>query len=365
MLVLLSKWLAHWFGPARLLNSYLVLIGLGTFATAVITWILLEKQALFHLVPRDRGKQLVEGGHVSKGKPTGVGLLLTLFTLPVLVLLMPPSLKMWEVIGCLFVAMCTGFLDDSAHMPWGEFKKGMLDFLICVACSIALCQFEPVRMWLPLLKGDFLVSPWLFIPVSSVILWLAINATNCTDGVDGLAGTLSLLSLLYLGAFLYGVVGYKPISTYLLVTHNPEGAQWAFLVFTYIGTLAAYLWYNAEPSQMLMGDAGSRPLGLLMGVAVMASGNPFLIVVAAPIILVNGGTGLIKLALLRIVKRMGFETAADTASPPVKLLHKVRFPLHDHCRKHLKWSNAQVLMRFALLQALLIPLLLVLLLKLR
>jgi phospho-N-acetylmuramoyl-pentapeptide-transferase len=365
MLVLLAKWMAPWFGPARLLNSYLVLIGLGTFMSAVLTWILLEKRAFFRLVPQDRGKLLVESGHISKGKPTGVGLLLMLFTLPVLLVLMPPSIKAWEVIACLVIAMGTGFLDDSAHLPWGEFKKGMLDVFICVACSVALCQFEPVRMWLPFVKGDFLVSPWLYIPVSSAVLWVMINATNCTDGVDGLAGSLSLLSLLYLGGFLYGVVGHKAISGYLLVTHNPEGAMWALLVFVFVGTLTAYLWFNAEPSQMLMGDAGSRPLGLLLGVAVMASGNPFLIVVASPIILVNGGTGLVKLALLRFVKRLGFETAADTASPPVRLLHKVRFPLHDHCRKHLKWSNAQVLMRFSLLQALLVPLLLVLLIKLR
>jgi phospho-N-acetylmuramoyl-pentapeptide-transferase len=244
-------------------------------------------------------------------------------------------------------------------------KKGLLDLLICVAASIALCQLEPVRMWLPLVKGDFLLSPWVFIPVSSGVMWFAINATNCTDGVDGLAGTLALLSLLYLGGFLYGVVGHKEISQYLLVTHNPEGAQWALLVFTFIGTLTAYLWFNANPSQMLMGDAGSRMIGLLMGVAVMASGNPFLIIVVAPIILVNGGAGLIKLGLLRMAKRLGFETAADTASHPVKLLHRVRFPLHDHCRKHLNWSCAQVLMRFALLQAMLIPFLLVLLIKLR
>ena len=365
MLHVLSKWLEGWFGPFRLLGSYLVLIGLGTFGSALLTWILLEKQAFFRFVPRDRGKKLVDDGLASKGKPTGVGLLLMLITLPVLALVMPPSLKVWEVIGCLAVAMWTGFLDDSAHMPWGEFKKGMLDLAICAACSVALCQCEPVRMWMPLVKGDFLVSPWLFIPISSAVLWFAINATNCSDGVDGLAGTLSMLSLLYLGGLLYGVVGHKEISAYLLVTHNPEGATWALLVFTFVGTLAAYLWFNAEPSQMLMGDAGSRPLGLIMGVAVIAAGNPFLILVAAPIILVNGGTGLIKLALLRICKRLGFETAVETASPPVKLLHQVRFPLHDHCRKRLNWSNAQVLMRFSLLQAMLIPLLLVLLIKLR
>jgi len=365
MFYLCSKWLAGWFGPFRLLGSYLVLIGLGVFAAAVLTWMLLERRACFRWVPRDRGKKHVENGHASKGKPTGVGLLLMLFTLPVLVLVMPPSRKAWEVIGCLVLAMGTGFLDDTARAPWGEFRKGMTDLLICVACSLALCQAEPVAIWLPFVKGDFLLSPWWFVPVSSAVLWFSINATNCSDGVDGLAGTLALLSLLYLGGLLYGVVGHKEIASYLLVTHNPEGAMWGLLVFTFAGSLAAYLWFNAEPSQLLMGDAGSRPLGLLMGVAVMAAGNPFLILVMAPIILVNGGTGLIKLALLRICKKLGFETAVETARHPVRLLHAVRFPLHDHCRKHLYWSNAQVLMRFALLQALLIPLLLVLLIKLR
>ncbi len=365
MFYVLSTYLSASFGPFRLLGSYLVLIGLGVFGAAVLTWLLLERQACFRWVPRDRGKKLVDGGLASRGKPTGVGLLLMLFTLPVLALVMPPSRKAWEVIGCLALAMATGFLDDTARAPWGEFKKGMYDLLICIVCSLALCQFEPVKMWLPLLKGDFLLTPWAFTAVSSVVLWGAINATNCSDGVDGLAGTLLLLSLLYLGGLLYGVVGHAKIAGYLLLTHNPDGALWALLVFTFAGSLAAYLWFNAEPSQMLMGDAGSRPLGLLMGVAVMATGNPLLILVAAPIILINGGTGLIKLGLLRICKRLGFETAAETASPPVRLLHAVRFPLHDHCRKHLNWSNAQVLMRFALLQALLIPLLLVLLIKLR
>jgi len=365
MLYLASTTLAAWFGPFRLLGSYLVLIGLGTFVAAALTWMLLGRQAGFRWMPRDRGKRLVEGGMASRGKPTGVGLLMMLFTLPVLILVMPPSRKGWQVIGCLMLAMATGYLDDTARAPWGELKKGLYDLLICAVCSLALCQAEPVAVWLPLVKGEFLLPAWAFTTVSTAVLWFAINATNCSDGVDGLAGTLSLLSLLYLGGLLYGVVGHASIASYLLVTHNPEGALWALLVFTFAGTLAAYLWFNAEPSQMLMGDAGSRPLGLLMGVAVMAARNPFLIVVAAPIILANGGTGLAKVAVLRIVKRLGFDTDAASASSPVRLLHRVRFPLHDHCRKNRGWSNAQVLMRFALLQALLIPLLLVLLIKLR
>jgi phospho-N-acetylmuramoyl-pentapeptide-transferase len=148
------------------------------------------------------------------------------------------------------------------------------------------------------------------------------------------------------------------------------------LVFSAAGALAGYLWHNAEPSRMLMGDAGSRYLGLLLGIAVLVSGNPFLVLVVAPVVLLNGGTGLAKLALLRVFRRLGFETSQPPANGVggakgrgplaiVRLLHKVRFPLHDHCRKSLGWSNAQVLMRFLLLQAFLTPLLLIFLLKIR
>jgi phospho-N-acetylmuramoyl-pentapeptide-transferase len=176
---------------------------------------------------------------------------------------------------------------------------------------------------------------------------------------------------------------------YLLVPHNPHGAAWAVLLFTSAGALAGYLWYNAEPSAILMGDAGSRFLGLLVGIAVMVAGNPVLILVVAPVILANGGTGILKIVLLRGLKRCGMDVRspaqlqaeAELAEEPhphprpkrvngqphyiVRLLHWIRFPLHDHCRHQLDWSNPQVLVRFVLIQAFLTPLLLVLLVKLR
>lgn len=363
MFQLLASWLEPVYGPFRLLASYLVRIGLGAALAAVCSWLLLP--VLSRYMPSDRGRAHAVNGVHSKGKRTGVGAVMFLIVLPILFLTLPMTAKVWQVIACLFLAMLAGYLDDSAATAWGEYRKGLLDLVICVLCGMALCRLQPMPIWLPLVKGSFLLPVPAYVAVATVVLWLAINATNCTDGVDGLAGSLSIVSLLYLGGFLYMGTGHREVASYLLIAHNPEGADWAIVVFCWVGTLAGYLWYNAEPSRLLMGDAGSRPLGLLIGVAVMTSGNPFLILVVAPIVLANGGTGLIKVALLRLFKQMGISTCARTGHVAARMLHRVRFPLHDHCRHNLGWSNAQVLMRFALLQGLLTPLLLVLLIKLR
>ena len=162
-----------------------------------------------------------------------------------------------------------------------------------------------------------------------------------------------------LAAMLYLVVGYRPVAEYFLLPFRPEGAAWAVLVITVAGGFGGYLWFNAEPSKILMGDAGSRFLGMLVGAAVLVAGNPFLVLALSPIVLVNGGGGLAKLVLLRLAKRCGFDIGEDAA------IRKIRFPLHDHCKKNLGWSNAQVLMRFTLLQLVIMPVLLLVIIKVR
>jgi phospho-N-acetylmuramoyl-pentapeptide-transferase len=196
-----------------------------------------------------------------------------------------------------------------------------------------------------------MLSPGFFIPLAALLIWLTINATNCTDGVDGLSGSLSALAFTCLGGILYGVVGHQEIAGYLLVPHYPEGAGWGIMAFLMVACLAGYLWYNAYPSAVLMGDAGSRPLGFMLGMLVLACGNPFLIFVVAGVVLINGAVGLVKLALLRFFKIGIFKT--------------IRYPLHDHVRQKHGWSNTQVLVRFILLQAVAMPILLILLLKIR
>lgn len=269
----------------------------------------------------------------------------------VALLVVPMQWPYLLVIVCMLGAMVIGYLDDRTRGGWGEYALGACDLVVSVAAAIAVCHLAVFDVWLPFAKAPIPVAPWLFVTLGSVLIWFTINSTNATDGVDGLSGSLSSIALASLAVILYGIVGHKDVAAYLLVPHYANGPAWALLAFAMLGCLASYLWYNCYPSVVLMGDAGSRPIGLLLGVLVLASGNPFLVVVVAWVVLVNGGTGLLKVALLRFFR--------------FSIFRNVRYPLHDHVRKRLGWSATQVLVRFMLLQAVTAPLFLVLLLKLR
>lgn len=402
------KFLTALWGPFRIMGSHLVLTCLGVLFAALVVWLFLPK--LWKFLPRDRGKAFVKEGALSEGKPTGAGYLILLLIFPVLLLVLPlagPGVddtqtfnaffsqtgrllarpaswlllinSQWGVVGCLFAAMLSGYLDDKAEKPWSRLRKGLIDAAVAIITAFFLCRGATTEIWLPFWKDPVTITYWAYILIAAPLLWLTMNATNCSDGVDGLAGSLTLISLFALAVLLYGVIGHETIARYLLVPHNPDGARWAILTATVAGGVAGYLWHNAEPSKVLMGDAGSRFLGLLVGVAVLACGNPFLVLVVAPIVLINGGTGLLKIFLLKTLTRCGFETTnpllyAGTAAPPpsgrapcwvARQLHKTRFPLHDHCRRNLRWTNAQVLMRFVLIQALAMPILFIILVKIR
>ncbi len=375
MLYYLSQYLTQFWGPFRLFRSHALLLAGGVFTAALLVWLFLPR--LWERLPRDRGKAICKdlGGMKSAGKPTGAGYYVTLLLLPVLMLFAP--LKFWDLmcVVMLYAAMLFGYLDDKSVVPWGELKKGLLDAVVSIAIAgfifLGHCEVvdgsQVMVVWLPFVKGTavinevgvWLVPFWLYTPVAAFILWFTMNATNCSDGVDGLAGTLTVITLVILAVILYVVVGYRPVAHYLLIPVYAEAARWAIVVMIVAGGFGGYLWFNAEPSKILMGDAGSRFLGILVATASMMTGNPLLVLALSPVVLVNGGGGLGKLVLLRVAKRLGCDIGEDN------VLRKVRFPLHDHCKKNLGWSNAQVLMRFTLLQLIIMPILLVLLVKIR
>lgn len=349
MLYYLGQLLSEYIGPFRLFTSYIFLGGMGTAVSAILTWWLLPKY--WHLLPIDRGREFAVDAEKSIGKPISAGILFIPLFVGISLLVVPFDRMFVQMSACILVAMFIGFLDDLSESGWSEYRLGAIDLVIALFSAMIICQLEPYTLWLPLYKDAIEVGPLLFIVLATPFIWLSINATNCTDGVDGLSASLSSMSTLFLGGILYGIVGHADIAAYLLVPHYEQGADWAIMAFVLVGCLAGFLWHNSYPSAVLMGDSGSRPIGLMLGILVLASGNPFLIIVVAFVVLVNGATGMFKVALLRFFK--------------VGIFKHVRYPLHDHVRHNMGWSNTQVLVRFMLLQAVGTPILMVLLLKIR
>jgi len=336
MLPWLGQVLAPYFGPFRLLTSHGVLLVIGLYAGFFATFFLLPK--CFRFLPHDRGKTISVQGSAAQGKPTGAGFVFILVWAAIALVITPFGAGRTLIVGLVVLSMLTGYLDDRSTREWGEYLKAIMDLVLAASAALVICGGSNYHLWLPFTNLVLNVHPIVFVPLATLLIWVSVNATNCSDGVDGLSGTLVMVALISMGAILYFVLGNAQIAKYLLLPHYPDGARWAIMVFTLVGGLAAYLWYNAYPSKVLMGDAGSRPLGFFIGVLVLESGNPFILFIVSSVLLVNGGTGLVKVALLRFMK--------------ISILHKTRFPLHDHVRQNRQWSNPQVLLKFLIIQLL-------------
>lgn len=343
MLYYLGGILTEYFGPARLLQSYTVLIVISLYAGFFL--VRYGMPHFYKFMPHDRGREFTVNAEAAKGKPTGAGVyFITVFVLLCIVVIRLNILQ----VGTLILTWCmmlTGYLDDRSTNSWGEYRKALLDFVICLAAAALLTWYTmahspdgKIHFWFPFLTNQVAVHPALYIAICVIMLWASVNTTNCTDGVDGLSGTLVLVALLTLGVIFYFILGHIAIAAYLLVPHLPNGASWGTMTFTLAGVLMGYLWHNAFPSKVLMGDAGSRALGFYIGICVLVSGNPFIILATSLIIFINGGLGLVKVALIRFCH--------------INILTNIRFPLHDHMKINHGWSPTQVLIKFLIIQLL-------------
>lgn len=335
-------------GPLRLFDSFFFLSAIGFAACALITWIVLPK--LWGKLPTDRGRAFAVNADQSVGKPVSAGLIFVSIFCLAAVLFLPLTARPLLTVPFILAAMMVGYLDDRRG-GFSEYQLAVMDLAIAIGASMVIYGLQPVTVWLLGWKETLVLSPWIATPMATGIIWLAINATNCSDGVDGVSGSLTATAIMLLGGLLYAVVGNELVARHLNIPFNRDGANWAIMAFLMVGCIAGYLWYNAAPSQVLMGDAGSRPIGLLIGMLVVATNNPFFLLLVGSMLLLNGVTGLVKVALMRFFG--------------LKVLAGIRFPLHDHCRKELGWSNSQVLVRFMLLHLGVSALLVILALKVR
>ena len=342
MLFYLGGLLKNYFGPARLFQSYAVLIVIALYAGFILTRHFLPK--FYSLLPSDRGREFSLTKEVAKGKPTGAGVVFITFFVILCVAFVPLDWLQTGILILTWIMMLTGFLDDRSQKGWGEYIKGLLDLIITLSAAVLLANYltdsetGKICFWMPFIADFIYIPKWFYIIITTIMLWMSVNTTNCTDGVDGLSSTLVLVALITIGTIFYVILGHADISSYLLVPHLADGASWAIMVFCLAGIIMGYLWHNAFPSSVLMGDAGSRALGFFIGVCVMMTGNPFIFLATSSIIFINGGMGLVKVALKRFFH--------------ICIFKNIRFPLHDHFRKNHGWSPNQVLIKFLIMQLL-------------
>lgn len=272
------------------------------------------------ILPKDQGRAFAVNGALSEGKPRGAGIIfVTSFTLCT-ALFYPLDIENIIYLVLVYAAMLSGYFDDAAETPWGNLKKGLIDLVISLGIAFTYYFYNGSQVKLYIIDSTFTIPAPLFIILAGVLVWTAINVTNCTDGVDGLCGSLVMTVLLPLA---------------FMVTKS--GAADMLLPMIMFVTLAAYLWFNCSPSQMLMGDAGSRALGVFLAVMFLKTAAPFAFIPMAIVIILDGGLGLLKLSFRRFLKIKNS-------------MEGIRTPLHDHARKNKGWSDTQVVIRFTILQ---------------
>lgn len=286
--------------------------GLAVGATFLITFFALK--FFMRFLPKDQGRQFAVNGALSEGKPRGAGLVFITSFVLCSALFIPMTVERIINLVLIYAAMMTGYLDDEAKKPWGELKKGLLDAVISIGIAINFVYFNSTTI--KLLGTSFDLPKVAYVILGAILVWASINVTNCSDGVDGLCGSLSIATI-----FLFNLLG----SSYHLFN------------IIMIATLFAYLWFNASPSKLLMGDAGSRAIGVFIAIIAMQSRHPLMFIPLALILIIDGGLGLIKLTIRRVLKAKNF-------------MENIRTPIHDHARKNKGWSDTQVVMRFVILQ---------------
>lgn len=287
---------------AYLLTSFLLAIGMNK-------------------LPRDHGREFAHDGGLSAGKPRGAGFVFILVFVLAALVFGNVDREMTISLILTVAAMMTGYLDDCAKVSWGELRKGLLDLMIAIMTAVTMVNFNGSDVLIAVTGQVIALPPVLYGVLAIVLVWGSINVTNCADGVDGLSGTLTSITL---------------FTIYMIMNSTGTAPEFSYTILLFIACILGYLWFNATPSRLLMGDAGSRAMGLFIAIAIMKSGYPFLYLLAAFVLMVDGGIGLVKVSLLRFLH--------------IKILTKVRTPLHDHVRKNLGWSNAQTVFKFAIIQ---------------
>jgi phospho-N-acetylmuramoyl-pentapeptide-transferase len=322
--------------------AYALTLGAVSFMIAVI-W---GRPLINFLKRRGIGKQIrieLPGRHQFKtGTPTMGGIL---FVVPVLLItgvLNIINLLGMDAIGqsTLFLFFCLGShavlgaVDDWQGIKGSRGKgEGMSPrrksgFQVLFAAIIALVLYFGPPQWdyvgVPGIADFYRIGPWI-IPVTIFLIVAMSNAVNLADGLDSLAGSTTTVAFAC-----YGTIAYLQDQVYL-----------AAFCFTLVGALMAFLWYNAYPAQLFMGDTGSLALGATLALVAVMTGQWLLLPVIGLVFVAQALSVMLQVSYFKLTRRMYGEG---------RRLFKMA-PLHHHFEL-LGWSEMQIKERFWLVAVL-------------
>lgn len=349
----------------RLFNllNYITFRSAAAFVTALLLAFVLGP-VLIRRLSAMAVHQVVRAGvpdtHQGKGRtPTMGGLLILLATLGPVVLWarLDNRYVLYASVVMLWMG-AIGFLDDYLKLRQkrlGLKNEGLVErYKLAgqVTCGIGLATLLLVAplnglpaasTTLPFFKY-ILVAPaaawaaWLYVPFVTVVLTGTSNAVNLTDGLDGLATGLSAIALLTFAVFAY-VLGRVDTSAYLQVFYLRGAGELTVFCAAAVGACIGFLWYNANPAQVFMGDTGSLALGGALGaIAILLKSELLLLLV---------GAVFVAETLSVIIQRSVFKWRRRRHGLEYAQAHRVfrRAPLHHHFELT-GWPEGQVVVRF-------------------
>jgi phospho-N-acetylmuramoyl-pentapeptide-transferase len=288
-------------------------------------------------------KDFMPETHKDKKKiPTMGGvLILTSFTLSVLLWANLLNFFVWLVLFVVLGFGAIGFVDDyiksKKKNPHGLSEKAKFLGQLSVASVAALLLYHhgfSTLLYFPVFKNLHLDLGWLFVPWAVFVIVGASNAVNLTDGLDGLAiGPVITTSFVFM-IFSYVVGNYK-LATYLHLPYVPGAGELTIVCAAVIGASLAFLWFNAYPAEIFMGDVGALSLGALLGTVAVLTKQEFVLVIAGIIFVVETVSVIVQRYYFKYTKRRYGEGRR------VFLMA----PLHHHFEKK-GWKEPKITVRF-------------------
>ncbi|MCW3798330.1 phospho-N-acetylmuramoyl-pentapeptide-transferase [Sphingomonas sp. BN140010] len=274
--------------------------------------------------------------HLAKrGTPTMGGLLILVsVTISVLLWMDLTNPYVWACLAVTLGFGAIGFLDDydkvkKAHHAGIPGKVRLaLEFLIAGFATWLMVRYSGTNLYLPFVQGSVGDISWLYVIFGAFVIVAFGNAVNLTDGLDGLATMPVVIASLAFVLIAY-LVGNARYATYLGIPHVLGTGDLTVLLLAIVGACLAFLWFNAPPAAVFMGDTGSLALGGGLGAVAVATHHEFVLAVIGGLFVVEALSVIIQVFVYKRTGKRVFLMA----------------PIHHHF-EHKGWSEPTVVIRF-------------------